>query len=86
MLKDCITYFLPDGQVLNFWGPGLSVVSYTIIDRLRRGYTMCRILDPMLEANVLGQYGANVGANVGGVGCQLHDASNSPTLQANIRQ
>ncbi len=29
---------------------------------LRRGYTMRR----MLEVNVLGQYGANVGANIGG--------------------
>ncbi len=32
----------------------------------------------------LGQYGENVGANVGGAGCRLHDASNSPTLEANI--
>ncbi len=49
---------------------------------LRRGYTMRRTL----EANVWGQYGANVGANVGGAGCRLHDASNSPILEANIRQ
>ncbi len=34
----------------------------------------------------LGQYGANAGANVGGVGCRLHDASNSPILEVNIRQ
>ncbi len=34
----------------------------------------------------LGQYGANAGANVGGAGCLLHDASNSPVLEANIRQ
>ncbi len=31
----------------------------------------------------LGQYGANVGASVGGAGCRLHDASNNPTLEAN---
>ncbi len=49
---------------------------------LRHSYTMHR----MLEANVLGQYGANVGANVGGAGCRLHDASNSPILEANIWQ
>ncbi len=40
----------------------------------------------MLEANVLGQYGANFGANVGGVGCRLHDGSNSLTLEVNICQ
>ncbi len=34
----------------------------------------------------LGQYGANAGANVDGAGCRLHDASNSPILEANIRQ
>ncbi len=34
----------------------------------------------------LGQYGANVGTNVGGVGYQLHDAFNSPMLEANIQQ
>ncbi len=33
-----------------------------------------------------GQYGANAGANVGGAGCRLYDASNSPILEANIRQ
>ncbi len=49
---------------------------------LRRGYTMRQ----MLEANVLGQYGANVGANVGGAGCRQHNVSNSPILEANIRQ
>ncbi len=34
----------------------------------------------------LGQYGVNVdvGANIGGMGCRLHDASNSPTLETNI--
>ncbi len=43
-----------------------------------------------VESNVgskrLGQYGANAGANVGDVGCRLHDASDSPILKANIRQ
>ncbi len=34
----------------------------------------------------LGQYGVNAGANVGDAGCRLHDASNSPILEANIRQ
>ncbi len=33
----------------------------------------------------LGQYGANVGANVGGMSCRLHDALNSPISEANIK-
>ncbi len=33
----------------------------------------------------LSQYGVNVVTNVGGAGCQLYDALNSPTLEANIK-
>ncbi len=43
---------------------------------------MCRMLGPMLEANILASMEGTLRPVVGGACYWLHDASNNPTLEA----